>query len=205
MALATVLAAAATPIAAPASSVPVVPSWVKPKLVLHYADDLGGKVAYDYNDTVTSVADGVVSVSTYQWSPGVPGTAKTTAWSCPAVCTGLAASLSAQFWIDPADPAASLLSGSTWSYRYMGIVSFTYDGRTYHVGELYHPTAEGPEVTYFQPGTGLFLYHKEWDYDPYSLSHWYANQLYYLGNWAASLRAIAQHHLGGRVQVAPGE
>jgi hypothetical protein len=168
--------------AAGAVTPPKLPSWVKPGLVLQYAEDLGGYVNYDYTDTVTSVSNGVVDVTTYRWSPGVPGTASTTHWSCSAVCTGLPASLSAQFWVDPGDPVASL-KGGPWAYRYMGTQDFPLKGKTWRTGLLYFPSAHGPIVTYFQASTGLVLYHKEY---AYSLQYhvWYTIQLYYRGTSA---------------------
>jgi hypothetical protein len=162
-----------------AGTSPRLPGWVKPGIVLQYAENLAGYVAYDYTDTVTSVSQGTVKVTTYTWSPGLPGTGKYLYWSCPAVCSGEPAQTSAQFWVDPSDPVGSL-SGGHWPYRYEGVVNFAYQGKTWRAGELYDASAHGPIVTYFLASTGLFLYHKEYGY---SLLHhsWYTIQLYYRG------------------------
>jgi hypothetical protein len=165
--------------AAHVASAPTLPSWVKAALVLKYTDNLGGYVDYDYTDTVSSVSRGVVKVTTYQWSPGVVGTGKSSSWTCPAVCTGTAAQTSAQFWVDPSNPVGSL-SGGKWPYRYLGVVNYVLRGATWRAGELYYPSAHGPVVTYFQARTGLVLYHKEYGYS--LLYHvLYAIQLTYQG------------------------
>jgi hypothetical protein len=165
----------ATPAAG--ATAPTVPNWVKPGLVLQYAEDLGGYVTYDYTDTVTSVSKGVIEVTTYRWSPGLIGTGQDSHWSCGAVCTGTPAETSAQFWVDPANPVSSL-SGGRWPYRYMGVVKVVSQGKTLREGELYYPDPHGPIVTYFQPSTGLVVYHKEYGYS--LLAHsWYTIQLYY--------------------------
>lgn len=176
--LAGLVAAQSIP-SARAAGAPALPAWVKPGLVLQYAEDLGSYVDYDYTDTVTAVSHGMVDVQTYSWSPGLGGTGKYQSWRCPAVCTGLPAATSAQFWVDPSTPVRSL-SGGPWSYQYMGVVAFTLGGKSWKAGLLYHPTAHGPVVTYFQAKTGLVLYHKEY---AYSLTYhtWYTIQLYYRG------------------------
>ena len=162
-----------------AAAAPALPAWVKPGLVVQYAEDLGGYVDYDYTDTVAAVSHGVVEVRTYTWSPGLVGTGKHASWSCPAVCTGLPAATSAQFWVDPSTPVRSL-SGGPWSYQYMGVVAFTLQGKAWKAGLLYHATSHGPVVTYFQAKTGLVLYHKEYAYSiPYHT--WYTIQLSYQG------------------------
>ena len=179
-------ATAALPLVSPvagAATTTKFPSWVKPGLEVEYAEDLGGYVDYDYTDTVTSMSKGAVDISTYRWSPGLPGTGKDTTWSCAPVCTGLPASLSAQFWVDTTSPAASL-GGGAWHYKYMGVVNYTSQGKKWRAGLLYTPTAHGPVVSYFQASTGLVIYHKEY---AYSLQYrlWYTIQISYVGTLKA--------------------
>jgi hypothetical protein len=162
-----------------AAATAALPGWVKPPLVVDYVEDLGGRVDYDYQYTVTSVSGGVVDWTSYHWSPDVPGTTGTTYWSCSAVCEGLAAQASAQFWVDPKHPVESL-SGGKWPYRYMGVSNYHYRGKLWRVGALYYADAHGPIVTYFQASTGLVLYHKEYGYY-IPTATWYPIQLYYSG------------------------
>lgn len=156
-----------------AAASPVIPSWVKTGFEVQYAEDLGGYVDYDYTDSVTARTASEAKITTYRWSPGVPGTAKYLYWSCAAACQGLAASTSAQFWVDPSDPLASL-KYAPFHYHYQGVVSFPFKGRTWKAELVYQPSAHGPIVSYFQASTGLLLYHKEYGY---AYHVWYTIQI----------------------------
>ena len=162
-----------------AATAPALPTWVKPGLVVRYVDSLGGYVDYDYTDTVTSRSNGVVGVTTYEWSPGLPGTGKDLHWTCPAACSGVPASTSAQFWVDTSAPLASLKS-APFAYRDMGVVNFVFRGKKWKALLMYCPTVHGPVTTYFQATTGLLIYHKEYGYS-YTYHVWYPIQLSYLG------------------------
>jgi hypothetical protein len=162
-----------------ATAAPLLPAWVKQGLVVEYVDNLGGYVDYDYTDTVTSRAHGVVDVTTHEWSPGLAGTDKNLEWSCSAACSGIPASTSAQFWVDTANPSASLRSAA-FAYKDMGVVNFVLRGVAWKALLLYCPTTHGPVTSYFQASTGLFLYHKEYGYS-YTYHVWYPIQISYLG------------------------
>lgn len=162
-----------------AATAPALPTWVKPGLVVKYVENLGGYVDYDYTDTVTSRTDGVVGVATHEWSPGLAGTDKYTHWTCPAACTGIPASTSAQFWVDATNPLVSLRS-APFAYKDMGVVNFAFNGNKWKALLMYCATAHGPVTSYFQASTGLLLYHKEYAYS-YTYHVWYAIQISYLG------------------------
>ena len=169
-----------TSAAVPAQAAPALPTWVKPGLVLRYVENLGGYVDYDYTDTVTSVSQGVVQVTTYTWSPGLAGTGKYVYWHCSSVCTGLPAQTSGQFWIDPTNPVASL-SGGHWPYKYLGVKNLKVGNKWWKVGVLFYSNALGQNaVTDFQASTGLFLYHKEYAYS-LATHAWYTIIVSYLG------------------------
>lgn len=152
-----------------------VPSWVEPGLQVEYTEDLGGYVNYNYIDTVTARTPATVRISTYRWSPGLVGTGQTLTWSCSAACTGTPAATSAQFWVDPANPAASLRH-APFAYEYMGPVNFRFHNVIRKAYLFYYPSAHGPVVSYFQASTGRFLYHKEYAYS-YTYHVWYTIQL----------------------------
>jgi len=148
--------------------------------VLQYVENLGGYVDYDYTDSVTSVSQGVVQVTTYTWSPGLPGTGKYLYWHCAAVCTGLPAQTSAQFWIDPRNPVASLSSGP-WRYKYLGVKTVKVGAKSWQAGVLFYANAQGQQVvTDFQASTGLLLYHREYAYSLATHS-WYTIVVSYQG------------------------
>jgi hypothetical protein len=166
--------------AADAAATPVLPTWVEPGLVVHYVENLGGYVDYDYTDTVTSRSNGIVDVTTYEWSPGLPGTGKDRYWNCPAACTGIPAATSAQFWVDTHNPLASLRS-APFAYQDMGVVGFDFGGKKWEALLMYCSTVHGPVTSYFQASTGLLIYHKEHSYS-YNYDLWYPIQLSYLGS-----------------------
>jgi hypothetical protein len=174
------LLSAVTSAAVPVQASPTLPTWVKPGLVLRYAEDLGGYVDYDYTDTVTSVSQGVAHLTTYTWSPGLPDTGKYVYWHCSSVCTGVPAQTASQFWIDPGNPVSSL-SGGHWRYRYLGVKNVKVGATWWKAGVLFYSNALGQNVvTYFQSSTGLFLYHREYAYSLAAHS-WYAIIVSYQG------------------------
>ncbi|HTW10882.1 MAG TPA: hypothetical protein VME46_25505 [Acidimicrobiales bacterium] len=177
-----------------ATTSPVIPSWVKAGLRVHYVEDTAdGRVDWDITDTVTSRAGGDVNGTTLSAEAG-GGSRQTYYWQCSpdGDCPGHSATSSEVvdepflFWVDPNHPLGSVRGqGTPFSLlTYLGISNKDIMGRTYKVGTLYYTS--GPRniqtlVVYYLATNGLLLEERLTNKDPYlgpDILTWYAGESY---------------------------
>ena len=164
--------------AAGALPAPTIPTWVKKGLVLQYREEVDNDyIGEDITDTVTAVAAGEVHFTIQTRTVGAFPDPRTYARECSASGSCPLGAAGYQFFIDPANPLASV-SGEHLPIEYLGVHEIKDDvtGETWKVGELYYAnTALGiGGLTYFQTGTGLVEAHGEWaDHGAYNVIYWY--------------------------------
>jgi hypothetical protein len=151
---------------------PSIPSWVHPGLTVTY----DGVSAFMRNGQpsqsvqvvmtthVTAVAGGKVSGSTLFQTVGTP-LRSTHAWTCTSAgnCSGDATGFSGQFWVDPANPTASVHGAHGEPYTINGHSPYSYGGHTWDSTTMsYKNPATGWQLfMVFETKTGLVLAYSE--------------------------------------------
>ena len=155
-----------------AQTAPVIPTWVKPGLVVTY----DGVSAFVNNGRfsqgirvvmmtrVTSVTGNAVSGITQIQTVGAP-IGGNHAWACNAkgICKSDMTGFSGKFWVDPAAPADSVKGPNGELFSLVGRGPYAYGGRTWSGATLsYQNPATGFQyVLTFDTKTGLVLAYSE--------------------------------------------
>ncbi len=151
---------------------PIIPAWVHPGLVVIYdgvsAFVTNGRfsqgVQVVMTTRVTSVNAGQVAGVTQIQTVGAP-IGGSHAWTCNAagVCRGDATGMNGKFWVDPANPTASVRGPNGEPFTLMGSAPYTVRGKTWAGTTLaYQNPASGWQiVTTYDTKTGLVLAYAE--------------------------------------------
>jgi hypothetical protein len=151
---------------------PQIPSWVHPGVTVVYdavsAFVQNGRFTQGIQVVMTtrvnSVSGGVVNAVTNAQTVGSP-IGGPHAWSCNAAgnCRTDATGLSGQFWVDPANPAASTHGVNGEVYSLMGAAPYPLNGKTWAASTLsYQNQASGVQLmTVFETKSGLVIAHSE--------------------------------------------
>jgi hypothetical protein len=155
-----------------AQSAPVIPAWIHPGLAVIYDGDAayvkngilspGATVAV--TTQVNSVkGNEVFGVTTIQVA-GSPAGQKHT-WTCSAAerCTSDMPGFSGMFWVDPANPTASIKGPNGEPYSMRGNAPYTRNGMTWAATTISYQN-QSTQVQYmciFETKTGLYLAYSE--------------------------------------------
>jgi hypothetical protein len=155
-----------------AQNAPTIPAWVHAGTTVVYdtvsAFVQNGRFTQGIQTVMTSrvnsVAGGQVNGVTNVVTVGT-GIGGTHAWVCNAagICRGDATGLTGQFWVDPANPAASKRGVNGEPFSMMGSAPYTYGGRTWAASTIsYVNQASGTQLMcVFETKTGLILAYSE--------------------------------------------
>jgi hypothetical protein len=151
---------------------PTIPEWVRPGLVVVY-DGVSAFVSNGrftqgiqivLTTRVNTVAGGQVAGVTQVQTVGSP-VGGTHAWTCNAAanCTTDATGFHGKFWVDPANPTASIRGANGETYSIMGSAPYSYNGKTWAATTMsYQNPATGWQLMcIFETKTGLMLAYSE--------------------------------------------
>jgi len=155
-----------------AQSAPVIPSWIHSGLIVIYdgesafvkAGKLTPGAAVVVTTQITASDPKQVSGNTQIQSVGAPIGQKHN-WTCDATehCTSDLPGFSGVFWVDPANPTASIRGPNGEQYAMKGNAPYTRNGKTWAATSIsYENPANGVQYAcIFEAKTGLYLAYSE--------------------------------------------
>jgi hypothetical protein len=170
---------------------PVFPGWLKAGLVLHYSEQYDNSTipettSFALTDTVISVTASEVTFSAHSMlTGGNPATCSffhtcpTKTYQCSVTGSCSDGSAGLQFWVDPANPLASV-KGHDAPFVNMGVqkqlLTDAVTGQKWRVAELYVDVGAEGGLTRYQWQSGLVVQHDEWqDSNKINEDIWYVN------------------------------
>lgn len=151
---------------------PVIPAWVHPGLVVSYdgvsAFVNNGRFSQGIQTVMTtrvmSVSGNRVAGVTQMQTVGTPIGGRHT-WTCTAAadCTSDMPGFSGKFWVDPANPIASIKGANGERYSFVGKGPYSYRGRSWNATTISYqnPSTGWQLVCTFESQTGLILAYSE--------------------------------------------
>lgn len=156
----------------PGQNGPAIPAWVHPGLVVSYdgisAFVNNGRFSQGIQTVittrVTAVSGGRVSGITQIQTVGSPVGGRH-AWTCTAAadCASDVSGFNGKFWVDPANPIASIKGANDERYSMTGKGPYSYRGRTWNATTISYqnPSTGWQLVCTFDSQTGLILAYSE--------------------------------------------